>query len=82
MIALLFKCFMIFSLAVSVEILPEVCNHPVHILCNDGTMNPSSLIPFCSFEGNMTIMRTQTQHLDVPVSDVVYDFFGKTSNKR
>ena len=55
---------MIFSLVVSVEILPKVCNHPAHILRNDGTMNPSSLIPFCSFEGNMTIMRTQTQHLD------------------
>ena len=52
---------------VSVEGLEELTNHPVHIHREDGQLNPSSFIPFCSFAGNMTVMGTESPYFDVPV---------------
>ena len=52
---------------VSVEGVEELTNHPVHIHREDGQVNPSSFIPFCSFGGNMTVMGTESPYFEVPV---------------
>ena len=44
----------------------KITNHPVHI--NDGQkMSPSAFIPFCEFQGNITVMSVMNDHFDVPV---------------
>ena len=45
----------------------EVTNHPVHIVDKKGGLSPTSLVPFCSFSNNMSIMGTKIEQMDVPV---------------
>ena len=47
--------------------LRRVTNHPVHILDEEGNLSPSSLIPFCEFSGNTSIMGVKINQFDVPV---------------
>ena len=50
-----------------IDLIQMVTNHPVHIVNNEGSLSPSSLIPFCSFSNNMSIMGTKIEQLEVPV---------------
>ena len=42
-------------------------NHPVHILNEKGILQPTALIPFCSFAGNMKILGQKLKGFSVPV---------------
>lgn len=42
-------------------------NHPVHILNKDGHQNPSALIPFCAFAGNMEVLGQTVENFTDPV---------------
>ena len=49
----------------------KIVNHPPHILdVNDGTLSPSSFIPFCSFAGNWNITGEYTDKLNVTVCNI------------
>ena len=49
----------------------EIINHPPHILKeNDGTLSPSSFIPFCSFAGNWNVTGVATDIFSVPVCNI------------
>ena len=45
----------------------KVSNHPVHIVNGNEEWNPSALIPFCEFGGNMSVMGVKIDKFDVPV---------------
>ena len=45
-------------------------NHPPHILKDDGTLSPSSFIPFCSFAGNWNVTGVSTDIFSVPVCNI------------
>ena len=45
----------------------KVSNNPVHIQDEDGNLNPTALIPFCEFGGNMSLMGVKIEELDYPV---------------
>ena len=47
--------------------MPEISNHPVHIINVEGKLSPSSFIPFCEFGGNMSAMGTIIEQFKVPV---------------
>jgi len=47
--------------------LQKVSNHPVHIIDEVGELSPTSLIPFCEFGGNMSVMGVKIDQFDVPV---------------
>ena len=49
------------------ETIYEVTNHPVHIRDKDGEYSPSAFIPFCEFQGNMSVMGVKIDQFDVPV---------------
>ena len=42
-------------------------NHPVHIVDQEGELSPTALIPFCEFNGNMSVMGVKIDQFDVPV---------------
>ena len=42
-------------------------NHPVHIIDQEGKLSPTALIPFCEFNGNMSVMGVKIDQFDVPV---------------
>ena len=42
-------------------------NHPVHILDQDNEFSPTALIPFCEFNGNMSVMGVNINQFDVPI---------------
>ena len=44
-----------------------ISNHPVHILDAEGHLSPSSLIPFCEFGENKSIMAMDIEKFNVPV---------------
>ena len=49
----------------------RIVNHPPHILdVNDGTLSPSSFIPFCSFAGNWNVTGEHTDIFSVPVCNI------------
>ena len=49
----------------------RIVNHPPHILdVNDGTLSPSSFIPFCSFAGNWNVTGEYTDMFSVPVCNI------------
>ena len=48
----------------------KIINHPPHILKDDGTLSPSSFIPFCSFAGNWNVTGVATDIFSVPVCNV------------
>jgi len=41
--------------------------HPVHIVDNDGNLNPTALVPFCSISGNYSAMGVKIDQVEVPV---------------
>ena len=47
--------------------MPEISNHPVHIINVEGKLSPSSFIPFCEFGGNMSAMGAKIEQFKVPV---------------
>ena len=47
--------------------LQKVTNNPVHIIDQEGELNPTALIPFCEFGGNMSVMGVEIDQFDVPV---------------
>ena len=49
-------------------LLQSVCNHPVHILNNEGDFSPSSFIPFCSF--GKEFLGTKIEYFDIPVCNI------------
>ena len=52
------------------DIIQKIWNHPVHIIDDEGKMNPSSFIPFCQLGGgNMSLTGVMTHHssFHVPV---------------
>ena len=56
-----------------------MANHPVHILDREGTLSPSSFIPFCSFGDDMKSMGREINEFHVPVCD---SFEAKTRNEQ
>ena len=42
-------------------------HHTIHLIDQEEKLSPSAFIPFCEFDGNMTIMGTNVDHFDVPV---------------
>ena len=42
-----------------------ISNHPVHILDAEGHLSPSSLIPFCEFGENKSIMAMDIEKFNV-----------------
>ena len=54
-----------FSLHIS-ETIYKITNHPVHILDKNGEYSPSAFIPFCEFQGNMSVMGVKIDQFDVP----------------
>ena len=42
-------------------------NHPVHISDQQNVLHPTALIPFCEFNGNMSVMGVKIDQFDVPV---------------
>ena len=48
----------------------KIINHPPHILKDDGTLSPSSFIPFCSFAGNWNVTGVSTDIFSVPVCNI------------
>ena len=49
----------------------KISNHPPHILAgNNGTLSPSSFIPFCSFAGNWNITGAYTDKLNTTVCNI------------
>ena len=49
----------------------KISNHPPHILDeNDGTLSPSSFIPFCSFAGDWNITGNYNDKLNVTVCNI------------
>ena len=47
--------------------LQKVTNHPVHIIGKEKELFPTALIPFCEFNGNMSVMGVKIDQFDVPV---------------
>ena len=47
--------------------LQKVTNHPVHIIDQENVLQPTALIPFCEFNGNMSVMGVKIDQFDVPV---------------
>ena len=51
----------------------KITNHPVHLqnknVDDKGNLSPTSLIPFCGFGGNMTVMGVKIDQFAVPVSN-------------
>ena len=45
----------------------RLSNHPVHIIDDQGNLNPSAFIPFCEFGGNITTMGAKINNLSIPV---------------
>ena len=50
--------------------LQEVNNHPVHILNKNGSLSPSSFIPFCSFGKNLLLVGTKIEEFDFPICNI------------
>ena len=48
----------------------KLISHPPHILKDDGTLSPSSFIPFCSFAGNWSLTGVSTDIFSVPVCNI------------
>ena len=48
----------------------KLTNHPVHLTDQDGRLSPTSLIPFCEFSGNMSVMGAKIDEFDSPVCDI------------
>ena len=49
----------------------KISNHPPHILDKiDGTVSPSSFIPFCSFAGDWNVTGVYTDMFTVPVCNI------------
>ena len=49
----------------------KISNHPPHIVDeNDGTLSPSSFIPFCSFAGDWNITGVFTDKLNATVCKI------------
>ena len=44
-----------------------ISNHPVHLKNKDGNINPSALIPFCGFGGDIAIMGETMDKVDYPI---------------
>ena len=42
-------------------------NHPVHILDESSNLNPSAFIPFCAFDGDMTVLSTHRDNFSFPL---------------
>ena len=45
----------------------KIVSHPVHIIDNDNSLSPSSLIPFCEFGGSKSTMGVKIEQFDLPV---------------
>ena len=49
----------------------KIVHHPPHILdAKDGTLSPSSFIPFCSFAGNWNVTGEYTDLFSIPVCNI------------
>ena len=46
--------------------LQRVASNPVHIIDEEGDLSPTALIPFCEFNGNMTVMGIKKDQFKVP----------------
>ena len=58
------SCFSLISGSKGVQ---RVTNHPVHIKDQSGNLLPTSLIPFCDFGGDMSVMGVKIDQFDIPV---------------
>ena len=47
--------------------LQKITMHPVHIFEENEDLNPTALIPFCEFNGNMSVMGVKIDQFDHPV---------------
>ena len=45
----------------------KLANHPVHIKDKEGNLLPTALIPFCEFNGNISVMGLKIDQFDDPV---------------
>ena len=53
-------------LYVDLTLIQRLSNHPAHIIAEDGSLNPSALIPFCEL-GNMSITGVKLEQFSLPV---------------
>ena len=53
-------------LYVDLTLIQRLSNHPVHIIAEDGSLNPSAMIPFCEL-GNMSITGVRLEQFSLPV---------------
>ena len=51
---------------VDLKLIQRLSNHPVHIIADDGSLNPSALIPFCEL-GNMSVTGVKLAQFPLPV---------------
>ena len=45
----------------------RITSHPVHLIDNIGTLNPTALVPFCSVSDNYSAMGVKIDQIDVSV---------------
>ena len=45
----------------------KLTSHPVHLVDEEGNLNPTALVPFCSISDNYSAMGVNINHIDVPV---------------
>ena len=45
----------------------KLTSHPVHLVDDEGNLNPTALVPFCSISDNYSAMGVKIDQIDVPV---------------
>ena len=45
----------------------KLTSHPVHLVDEEGNLNPTALVPFCSISDNYSAMGVKIDQIDVPV---------------
>ena len=48
----------------------RVTSHPVHIVAEDGSLNPTALVPFCSVSDNYSAVGVKIDQMDIPVCNI------------
>ena len=45
----------------------RLTSHPIHLVDNNGNLNPTALVPFCSVSDDYSTMGVKIDQMDVPV---------------
>ena len=60
------KVYLYFLLKGSIDV-QKLSSHPVHLVDEEGYLNPTALVPFCSVSDNYLAMGVKIDQIDVPV---------------